>query len=629
MSVNFKALGGIFTFRYINESDVEKMDLEDLQDIYNDLEEEYKELEGECKELKSELNKVKDAIDKKNPEGLRERIRKKHKTAKDILGNEDIPYEVRMKYIIEAYRKDQKKWGKLYEYTKHLEGEVIRLKNILITNGYADSGVVDDSEPAKVIRELKEKIQTLESEKGGATKDVTAALLRIKDLEVQIENFPLKVFKAQSFKSIIKKQEKYIKELQALLDENGIEYQPQEPESQLIIEGVDNVVDEAVKYGNSFRTSPIFINSPRQSMHVNFFKNLSASWPQEKELVKIVYSMMCSQDVYLRTQLYKSYMASGNKDAADHMKFTKFAAFAPCAIFSEGKEKENVTELTDLCYLVFYNIKEEKRLLNCMNTLRNDRNVLMASRSVSNERLHVLIPYKLKDMDQQSQLKSMTPDEMEDFYANVYNYLADKYLGKLGLLPDYKSGHMERLYIVSYDQELYYNPNAESLIIDFNEPINYDDGRLVIMSIGGKIREVERLIVNCNLYEAEKLLLDCRELFICNSDIGSETTEQDDGNLLPLIDDYLEQIRSAKEKTARVEELMDEVDEDLRNQDTKTAHEKIVESQHILKSITGLCKPAVGKIRERVVENEMKQGAINREIRKKKYEEKLAEDSLK
>ena len=104
MSVSFKALGGLFTFRYIN--DVEDLDLEDLQDLYNDLKEEQKE-------FNSELDRLKEVIDKKNPEERREKIKKKHKTAKEILGDEEIPYEVRMKYIIDAYRKDQKKWGKL------------------------------------------------------------------------------------------------------------------------------------------------------------------------------------------------------------------------------------------------------------------------------------------------------------------------------------------------------------------------------------------------------------------------------------------------------------------------------------------------------------------------------------
>ena len=155
MSVNFKALGGLLTFRFINE--VEDLDLDDLQDIYNDLEEEHKKLKGE-------MGRLKDAIDKKNPEERKEKIKKKLTPAKDILSNEDIPYEVRMKYIIDAYRKDQKKWEKVYAYAKHLEEEVIRLKNILMANGYADSGVVGDSEPAKVIRELKEKIKELREE---------------------------------------------------------------------------------------------------------------------------------------------------------------------------------------------------------------------------------------------------------------------------------------------------------------------------------------------------------------------------------------------------------------------------------------------------------------------------------
>ena len=616
MSVSFKALGGLFTFRYIN--DVEDMDLEGLQDIYNKLKEEQKE-------LNSELDRLKDVIDKKNPEEKREKIRKKLNPAKEILGDEEIPYEVRMKYIIDSYRKDQVKWGKLAEYAKHLEGEVIRLKEILISNGYTDNGIVGDSEPAKVINELRKKIKELEGYKE-IPKDLTAALVRIKYLENQIENFPLKVIKSKSFKNIINSQDKYIKELQTLLDENGVEYQPYDPIYKYVVEGANNVVDEAVRYGECFRPLSIFFNSPRQSMRLNIVKDLTVSCPQEKELVKIVYSMMCSQEVGLSTQLYRNYIASDSKDAAEQMKKTKFAAFAPCAIFSEGKERENVTRLTDLCYLDFDNIKEERQLIEAMNILRNDKNVLLASRSVSNEGLHVLVPYKLKDMERPPERESMTPDEMEDVYADVYNYLADKYLKKLGLMPDYQAGHMERLYIISYDPELYYNPNAESLEIDLKEPVCFDDERLVIMSIGGKIREAERLISKCNLYEAEKLLLDCRELMISHSFNSSEDTEQDDGNVLSLLDDYLSQVKFAKEGIARVNELMDEVDEDLRNQDTKTAHGKIVESQHILKSIKETCKKAVDKLRERVVDNEMKLGAINREIKRKEYEERIAED---
>ena len=59
----------------------------------------------------------------------------------------DVPYEVRMKYIIQAYKKDQERWAELSKYTKHLEGEVIRLKCILIENGFTDSGLSEDWTP--------------------------------------------------------------------------------------------------------------------------------------------------------------------------------------------------------------------------------------------------------------------------------------------------------------------------------------------------------------------------------------------------------------------------------------------------------------------------------------------------
>ena len=41
------------------------------------------------------------------------------KNDNDILNTAEIPYEVRMKYIIKAYREDQEKWGKQEAYAKH------------------------------------------------------------------------------------------------------------------------------------------------------------------------------------------------------------------------------------------------------------------------------------------------------------------------------------------------------------------------------------------------------------------------------------------------------------------------------------------------------------------------------
>ena len=359
-------------------------------------------------------------------------------------------------------------------------------------------------------------------------------------------------------------------------------------------------------------------------MRVNIFKKVKATWGQDTELDKIVSMMQTSEEIRLRTLLYRKIRSSGDKAGTEYMKISKFPAFAPCALFYGGKSREHVLGLTDLCYLDFDNVKEERLLIDAMNILRNDRSVLLASRSVSNEGLHILIRYKLKDMELPPQRNSTTPDEMQELYGEVYDYFAAKYMQKLGLMPDHQAGHMERLYIVSYDPDLYYNRDAETLTIDLDEPITCDGSRPFILSLGEKLREAERLTSRCCLDEAEKLLLECREWIVSQKSNSNETS----GNVteLPRLDDYLAQIKDAKPKIARVYELMEEVDEDLRTQDIRAAHEKIVESQHILKTITGLCKSGIGKIRKRVVKNEMRLGAINRELRRKRYEERLAED---
>lgn len=241
MSVDLKALGGLFRFRFIN--DVEDMELDVLQEMYAAIEEEYQGMNNDRKELKKELVKLNEVIERKNPEERREKIKKKLESDKVILHNEDVPYEIRMKYIIDAYRKDQKKWGKLVDYAKHLEGEVMRLKEILIANGYTDSGVVGDSKPGKVINELQMKVTELKKK----LKEKNAPVERITVLEKRIaEAYPKRVHALSSYKKVIKSQEDYIKALQKLLDVNGIKYHEKCPINDIEADGADAINEYAV-----------------------------------------------------------------------------------------------------------------------------------------------------------------------------------------------------------------------------------------------------------------------------------------------------------------------------------------------------------------------------------------------
>lgn len=135
-------------------------------------------------------------------------------TTKDVLDDKEIPYEVRMKYIIDAYRKDQVKWRKLAEYAKLLEAEVDRLK--------------------------------------GRLKEQDEHEHEIKRLQGMVDSFPLRIYKANSFKSIITFQNKYIEELQGLLEEHNIPYVIRHPDNTLAREGIDNVVASAMEYKGKY-----------------------------------------------------------------------------------------------------------------------------------------------------------------------------------------------------------------------------------------------------------------------------------------------------------------------------------------------------------------------------------------
>lgn len=221
MEKNYKALGGLFEVKFATGDDAERLSAEDFE-----FWEDEKETEKET-----------------------EKIEEKPKNAKDILNDSDIPYEVRMKYIIEAYRKDQEKWGKLVEYAKHLESDVIRLKEIQIANGFTDKiEGIEIQTSAQLIKDLRHKVNDLQHRVKELKKSIGDPTGRIRYLESKIEKtYPERKFKISSLKKVIKNQELYIEELQKLLDENGIAYNPKKPINNIEAMGADNIDENAVR----------------------------------------------------------------------------------------------------------------------------------------------------------------------------------------------------------------------------------------------------------------------------------------------------------------------------------------------------------------------------------------------
>ena len=154
--------------------------------------------------------------------------------------NEDVPYKVRMRYIIQAYRNDQKKWGKLDAYAKQLQAEVIRLRDVLVVNGFKDTGNPED---AKVINELRAKGDEQENRMKTLDRDLRdSEITRLKELIGK--EYPRRKARTKWFKKVIKHQKEYISDLQDLLDKNDICYNPLVPFDELKVAAVESVVDE-------------------------------------------------------------------------------------------------------------------------------------------------------------------------------------------------------------------------------------------------------------------------------------------------------------------------------------------------------------------------------------------------
>lgn len=232
MEKKYETLGGMFKVRISTDNDENNLSDEEL-DI---LKEEYEDLKGE-------LDCLKKKIDANSPK------EQKAKKKKKILDDDDIPYEVRMKHIIQAYRKDQEKWGKLIDYAKHLEAEVIRYKEIMIANGFTEKiEGIDVEDTAQLIKELRKKIRDLEARVKELNKYEGDPGRRIRDLENKIENtYPQRKHRVATYKKIIKSQELYIEELQKILDQNGIPYHPKQPINDIEAKGADNIDEYAVR----------------------------------------------------------------------------------------------------------------------------------------------------------------------------------------------------------------------------------------------------------------------------------------------------------------------------------------------------------------------------------------------
>ena len=117
------------------------------------------------------------------------------------FNDDDIPYEVRMKHIIEAYRKDLKRLEALEKYAKGLEEENQLLQKKMEKT---DAWLAEEPDRQVAIKKMQVEIKQLRG--------------------TLIKSFPKRVIQMRDIKKKVMSLEEYIRYLQRLLQQNDIPY---------------------------------------------------------------------------------------------------------------------------------------------------------------------------------------------------------------------------------------------------------------------------------------------------------------------------------------------------------------------------------------------------------------------
>ncbi len=198
-------------------------------------------------------------------------------------------------------------------------------------------------------------------------------------------------------------------------------------------------------------------------MQLSVSKNLLVSEVTEMELGVIVEDIRNNQKLFDKTNEYRQLLASGQKDDILKYKRKHFSAFAPNALLFDGKARDNVVGLTDLCFLDIDNLADSAQLDGALAILRQDKHVVLAYKSVSGNGIHFLIRYKVSGWNFPPNRTQINAAAMQNLYKQVFDRLANAYQKLLHVPMDRQTNNIECLCLISSDPDAYYNPAAEPI----------------------------------------------------------------------------------------------------------------------------------------------------------------------
>ncbi|MBR5802682.1 MAG: hypothetical protein IKY25_08055 [Alistipes sp.] len=200
-------------------------------------------------------------------------------------------------------------------------------------------------------------------------------------------------------------------------------------------------------------------------MIVTRFKHLQTKVSNDIPLEKIVNAIQNDTNIKELTLKYRELKSAEKNEEAKNIKKSLLPAFAPAVQLRGGKSRNDIFDITGLCFLDIDNISTDE-MTNAIDLLKSDNHIVMFYKSLSGTGLHIIIRYSLFFGENHTQI-SLTPTRIRKVYGAVFKTISKKYRTLLNHKIDKSGENPERLCLISHDSEIYFNKDATPIIYKY------------------------------------------------------------------------------------------------------------------------------------------------------------------
>ena len=206
-------------------------------------------------------------------------------------------------------------------------------------------------------------------------------------------------------------------------------------------------------------------------IQLSLFRGVHDTQPRPVTLEELVTMMRTDQSVRDLTEKHRYARSTGDEQGASRYK-KMMTSFGVAALFEGGRRQQHIVELTGLSLVDIDHIPAE-RMSEVLALVRGDEHTLLAYTTLSGQGVRVLTRYALNDDDNVDvdlpSGRQLSSSLTSTLYKTAFLQINEYYSTLTGLPTDGQCKNVGRISTISYDERLYYNPDATPFIVKLEE----------------------------------------------------------------------------------------------------------------------------------------------------------------